>query len=72
VPSTTLRLVRRDAAPFTLVTVLIEATGRPSIEALTVRCDGTSIERLLGFAWPSATSAIPSSLDRRHRAMICG
>ena len=40
VPSTTLRLVRRGAAPFTLVTVLIEATDRPSIEALTVRVDG--------------------------------
>ena len=40
VPSTTLRLVRRGAAPFTLVTVLIEATDRPSIEALPVRVDG--------------------------------
>src|SRR4029077_4423280 len=34
VPSTTLRLLRRGAAPFTLVTVLLEATQRPSIEAL--------------------------------------
>ena len=40
VPGTTLRLVRRGAAPFTLVTVLIEATDRPSIEALPVRVDG--------------------------------
>jgi Heparinase II/III-like protein/Heparinase II/III N-terminus len=39
VPSTTLRLVRRGAAPFTLVTVVIEATERPSVEALTVRYD---------------------------------
>ncbi len=40
VPSTTLRLVRRGAAPFTLVTVLLEAADRPSIEALPVRVDG--------------------------------
>src|SRR5205085_7158054 len=31
VPSTTVRLVHRGAAPFALVTVLIEAKARPSI-----------------------------------------
>ena len=65
VPSTTLRLVRRGAAPFTLVTVLIEATERPSIEALTVRVDGADrSERRPGCA------SIAGEVTRYRRVWI--
>ncbi len=39
--STTLRTRHRGAAPFALVTVVVEAAERPVVEALTVRSNGT-------------------------------
>ena len=41
VPSTALRLVRRAAAPFAMVTVFIEAKEQPVLDRLTVEVEGT-------------------------------
>ena len=85
VPGTTLRLVRRGAAPFTLVTVLIEATDRPSIEALPVRVDGAIDPTAAGLRLVAAEvtdtvvfgSTTPcddarADMPRIRRRVVCG
>jgi hypothetical protein len=83
VPSTTLRLVRRGAAPFTLATVLIEATDRPSIDALPVRVDGVIDPTAAGLrliaaevtdtvVFGSATSCGDGRAHMPRRRVVCG
>jgi hypothetical protein len=54
VPSTALRLVHRDAAPFALVTVVIEAKDRPSVETLAVLIDGAAVPTAAGLRLTTA------------------
>src|SRR6185436_15452384 len=60
VPSTTLQLIHRGAAPFALTTVVVEAAERPSIEWLTPRlvdaADGSAVG--LRLAWGDASDVV--------------
>jgi hypothetical protein len=84
-PSTTLRLVRRGAAPFALVTVVLEAKERPSIEALTVQVDGAAdrapvalrlidgeVSDTVVFGLPTPCSDARSDTSGARRLIVAG